>query len=74
MSIAHLPTAHVLHDFRLDLPLAQVQREDRFLPGRLQCCHVQLGQLQKLALGCKRATREQDVDVRMSCVAVRYVE
>ena len=52
---AVLPGPHVLDDFRLDLLLGQVQFEDRFLPGDQQSLHVELGQLQKIALGCPRA-------------------
>ena len=52
---AVLPGAHVLDDFRFDLALTQVQREDGFLLGRLQSLDIQFRQLQELALGCKRA-------------------
>ena len=52
---AVLPSPHVLDHFRLDLLLGQVQFEDRFLPGNQQPLHVELGQLQKITLGCPRA-------------------
>ncbi len=60
-----LPTAHALDDFRFDLVLGQIQREDRLLPSDQQSLHIKLGQLQKIALGCKRAASDQHVDVRM---------
>ena len=59
------PTPHVLDNFRLDLLLGQVQLEDRVLPSVQKSLHVELGQLQKLALGSKRAASDQHVDVRM---------
>ena len=40
---------------KIDLLLGQVQLEDRFLPGNQQPLHVELGQTQKIALGCPRA-------------------
>ena len=60
-----LPSAHVLDDFRFDLLLGQVQLEDRVLPSNQQSIHIELGQRQKIALGCKRAAGNQHVDVRV---------
>jgi len=62
---AVLPSPHVVDDFRFDLALAQVQRKDGFLPGCLQSYRIQFRQLQELAVGCKRAAGEQDMEVRV---------
>jgi len=62
---AVFPTAHVFDDFRFDLLLGQIQGEDRFLPSDQQWLHIELGQLQKIALGCKLAAGNQHMDVRM---------
>ncbi len=62
---AVLPSPHVQGDFRLDLLLGQVQLEDRVLPSKQESLHVELRQLQKLALGRPRAAGDQHVDVRM---------
>ena len=43
--------------------LGQVQLEDRILPRDQQSLHIELQQLQKIALGCKRAADDQHVDV-----------
>jgi D-mannonate dehydratase len=50
-----LPSTHVLDDFRFDLLLGQIQREDRVLPSDQQSLHIELGQLQKISLGRKRS-------------------
>jgi hypothetical protein len=44
--------------------LGQVQPEDCVLPSVQQSLHIELGQLQKLALGCKLAAGDQHVDMR----------
>jgi hypothetical protein len=49
--------------FRFDLALGQIQGEHGFLPDSLQSCHVQLGELEELALGCKGAAGQQNMDV-----------
>jgi len=54
-----LPTAHVLDDFRFDLLLGQIQRENRVLPSDQQSLHIELGQLQKIALGRKRSAGQR---------------
>jgi len=59
------PTAHVLDDFRFDLLLGQVQLEDRFLPGDQQTLHIEPGQFQEIALGCKCTAGDQHMDVWM---------
>jgi len=59
-----VPSPHVLDDFWFDLLLGQIQREDRFLPSDQESLHIELGQLQKISLGCKRSASDQHVDVR----------
>ena len=59
------PTAHVLDDFRFDLLLGQVQREDRVLPSRQPSLQIEFGQFQKITCGCQRAAGDPYVDVRM---------
>ena len=43
------PRTHVLHHFRFDLVLRQIQVEDRFLPGRFQTFQVELLQFQEVS-------------------------
>jgi|GEM_PF-6641995 len=57
-------TRHVFDDFRLDLLLRQVQFEDGVLPDEQQSLQVELGQFQKVALGCTRAAGDQHMQVR----------
>ena len=49
------PSTHVLDGFRFDLPL-----EDRVLPSDQQSRHIELGQLQKIALGRKRSAGQKN--------------
>ncbi len=67
------PAADVLDDFRLDLPLGQIESKNRLLPGGFQPLAVELRHGQEFALGREAAARDQGMDMRVPVeqIAVR---
>jgi hypothetical protein len=58
-----LPRSHILHDFRFDLTLAQIQGKHGLLPGHQQTVHVKLRQIKKFAFRGVSPTGHERMDM-----------